>query len=69
MKFRSKTNDKIKTNFAKIVVSGPEEKPYYEIMWFCKEKNELNLGYGSYSLKYVIQWFRDCFEVVGEDAE
>ena len=69
MKFRSKTGDKIKTNFAKIVVSGLfDGKPYYEIMWFCKETNELNFGYGSYFIKYVIQWFRDCFEVVEDDA-
>lgn len=61
--------EKIRTNFAKIIVSGKCEKPYYEIMYFHPQKSEMCIGYGSYNLKYVFQWLQDIFEVmVGKEA-
>ena len=57
---------KRKTNFAKIIVSGTVEKPYYEIMWFDYMDRQHHIGYGSYSLNFVFQWLAECFEV--EDA-
>lgn len=60
--------EKIKTHFARIVVSGSAEKPFYEIMYFDPEKDEFCLGYGSFKLKFVFGWLRDCFEVTGDNA-
>lgn len=57
---------KRKTNFAKIIVSGAAEKPYYEIMWFDYMDRQYNVGYGSYNLVFVFQWLSECFEI--EDA-
>lgn len=57
---------KRKTNFARIIVSGTAEKPYYDIMWFDYMDGQYHIGYGSYNLKFVFQWLSDCFEV--EDA-
>lgn len=62
-------SEKIRTNFAKIIVSGTCEKPYYEIMYFDHPKNEMCIGYSSYNLKYVFQWLEDIFEVVVEETE
>lgn len=61
--------EKIRTNFAKIIVSGTCEKPYYEIMYFDHPKNELCIGYSSYNLEYVFRWLEDIFEVVEEKKE
>lgn len=57
---------KRKTNFAKIIVSGTAEKPYYEIMWFDYMDRQCNVGYGSYNLSFVFRWLSECFEI--EDA-
>ena len=57
---------KRKTNFARIIVSGTAEKPYYDIMWFDYMDGQYHIGYGSYNLNFVFQWLSDCFEV--EDA-
>ena len=57
---------KRKTNFAKIVVTGTVEKPYFEIVWLDYMDREYHIGYGSYNLNFVFQWLSECFEV--EDA-
>ena len=57
---------KRKTNFAKIIVSGTADKPYYEIMWLDYMDGQYHIGYGSYNLNFVFQWLAECFEV--EDA-
>lgn len=69
MKVNVDKPEKIRTNFAKIIVSGKRENPYYEIMYFHPEKNELCIGYSSYNLEYVFQWLQDIFEVVEDEEE
>ena len=52
-----------KTNFAKIIVSGTADKPYYEIMWFNYMDGQYHIGYSSYNLHFVFQWLSECFEI------
>lgn len=52
---------RIETNFAKIIVSGTEEKPYYNIMYF--DLGEMYIGFGSYKLELVQKWLREEFDV------
>ena len=54
---------KCKTNFAKIIVSGTADKPYYEIMWFNYMDGQYHIGYSSYNLHFVFQWLSECFEI------
>ena len=56
--------DKIKTHYARIVVDGTAEKPYYSIEWYDHTKNEHFLGYSSYNIDYVFKWLEECFEIV-----
>lgn len=56
--------NKIKTHYARIVVDGTAEKPYYSIEWYDPTKNEYFLGYSSYYIGYVFKWFEECFEIV-----
>ena len=57
---------KIKTNFAKIVVSGSAEKPYYNILYFDPVDKNYHVGFGSFYLAYVFKWLSEEFEI--EDA-
>ena len=59
----SETN-KIKTHYARIVVDGTAEKPYYSIECYDPTKNEYFLGYSSYYIGYVFKWLEECFEIV-----
>lgn len=54
---------KIKTQFARIVVGGTPEKPYYNIWYFDPADGECHIGFGSYHLDYVFQWIAEEFEV------
>jgi hypothetical protein len=56
--------NKIKTHFARIIVSGTAEKPYYDIMYFDPTDGEYHIGFGSYYLKYVFGWLAEEFEIV-----
>lgn len=56
--------NKIKTHYARIVVDGTAEKPYYSIEWYDHTKNEYFLGYSSYCIGYVFKWLEECFEIV-----
>lgn len=56
--------NKIKTHYARIVVDGMAEKPYYSIEWYDHTKNEYFLGYSSYYIGYVFKWLEECFEIV-----
>lgn len=56
--------NKIKTHYARIVVDGTAEKPYYSIEWYDHTKNEYFLGYSSYYIGYVFKWLEECFEIV-----
>lgn len=55
---------KTKTHFAKIVVVGTAEKPYYNIMYYDPADGEYHIGYGSYRLDFVFKWLSEEFEVV-----
>ena len=59
--------DKIKTHYARIVVDGTAEKPYYSIEWYDHTKNEYFLGYSSYYIGYVFKWLEECFEIVEDN--
>lgn len=58
--------NKIKTNFAKIFVSGSAEKPYYNILYFDPVDKTWHVGYGSFYLSCVFKWLSEEFEI--EDA-
>lgn len=62
-----KNVEKIKTPFAKIIVDGTFEKPYYSILWLDKENKGYNVGYSSYCLDYVFKWLEVVFEIVSSD--
>ena len=55
---------KIKTHFAKIIVEGTAEKPYYSILYYDPTKKEYFNGYGSYFIGNVFNWLSECFEIV-----
>lgn len=57
---------KIKTPFAKIIVEGSVEKPYYSILYYDTNENVWYNGYGSYYLNLVFDWLKSEFEVVDE---
>lgn len=54
---------KIKTRFARIVVEGTPEKPYYNIWYFDPKDGECHIGFGSYCLDNVFNWLAEEFEV------
>ena len=55
--------NKIKTPFARIVVGGTPEKPYYNIWYFDPTDGECHIGFGSYCLDNVFNWLAEEFEV------
>lgn len=55
---------KIKTHFAKIIVGGTAEKPYYEILYFDHADRKYHFGFGSFCLEYVFKWLSEEFETV-----
>lgn len=56
---------KIKTPYAKIIVGGTPDKPYYDILWYDTEKQQWYIGYGSYCIHNVFKWLKEEFEVTG----
>ena len=60
---QANTKRKIKTHFAKIIVEGTLEKPYYGILYFNPTDKEYHIGFGSYYLSTVFQWLSQEFEV------
>ena len=58
--------NKIKTNFAKIFVSGLAEKPYYNILYFDPVDKNYHVGFGSFYLPYVFKWLSEEFEIEDE---
>ena len=58
--------NKIKTNFAKIFVSGTPGRPYFNILYFDPEDKDYHVGFSSYHLEYVFKWLSEEFEI--EDA-
>ena len=55
---------KIKTHFAKIIVEGTAEHPYYGILFFDPTDGEYHVGFGSYYIGNVFQWISEEFEIV-----
>lgn len=45
---QSSSKDKLRTHFAKIIVSGTTQRPYYEIMYQDPSDHTYHIGYGSY---------------------
>lgn len=58
--------NKIKTNFAKIFVSGTLDRPYFNILYFDPGDQDYHVGFSSYCLEYVFKWLSEEFEI--EDA-
>ena len=58
------SKNKIQTHFAKVIVDGSSEKPYYNIMYFDQTDRECHIGFGSYCLEYVFQWLSEEFEII-----
>lgn len=55
---------KIKTHFAKIIVEGTAQKPYYDILYFDPKDRTYHIGFGSFCLEYVFKWLSEEFEIV-----
>ena len=55
--------NRIKTHFAKIIVSGTSEKPCYDILYFDPTDRKYHIGFGSYCLDYVFKWLAEEFEI------
>lgn len=60
---------KMKTSFAKIIVGGTPEKPYYHIWYFDPADKEFHIGFGSYRLDYVFRWLAEKFDVIEPCAD
>lgn len=56
-------NQRLKTHFARIIVSSGTETPYYSILYYDPSDKEYHIGWGSYNLDYVRQWFAEEFEI------
>lgn len=65
----NKSHEKIKVESIDIVVTGAKEKPYYAIKYRKVGSNDDCIGYGSYSLEYVLGWKEQCFELVERKSE
>ncbi|MFQ6962931.1 MAG: hypothetical protein ACLRR6_02035 [Oscillospiraceae bacterium] len=55
--------NRIKTHFAKIIVSGTSKKPCYDILYFDPTDRKYHIGFGSYCLDYVFKWLAEEFEI------
>lgn len=55
---------KIKVKSAEIVVHGTADRPYFEIKYYDIADGKCHIGYSSYSLNYVFDWLKECFEIV-----
>ena len=64
MESDSQRHEKIKTPFAKIIVEGKREKPYFSILYFDPADKDFHIGYSSYYLGYVLNWLNEEFEIV-----
>lgn len=54
--------EKIKTPFAKIIVGGTAEKPYYMICYYDTNEKQFVVCCGSYNRDFVFQWLTEDFE-------
>ena len=58
-------DEKIKTHFARIIVTGKTDKPYYEIMYYDPKDKMCHIGYSSYDLGIVKGFLERYFVVDG----
>ena len=63
----SQKANKIKTPFAKMIVEGNQEKPYFSILYFDPIDKDFYVGYSSYCLDYVSNWLNEEFEIVEDE--
>ena len=62
------SEEKIKVTSAEIIVTcKPKKNPYYEIKYLEVGTDEYAIGYGSYDLGLVNDWYNNCFEIVTEE--
>lgn len=63
------SEEKIKVTSAEIIVNvkSDPKNPYYEIKYLEIGKDEYAIGYGSYKLDFVTDWYNNCFEIVTEE--
>lgn len=62
------SEEKIKVTSAEIIVTcKPKKNPYYEIKYLEVGTDEHTIGYGSYDLGLVNDWYNNCFEIVTEE--
>lgn len=60
--------EKIKVTSAEIIVTcKPNKNPYYEIKYLKVGADEYTIGYGSYDLGLVNDWYNNCFEIVTKE--
>ena len=55
--------NKIKTNFAKIFISGTPDRPYFNILYFDPADQDYHVGFSSYYLEHVVKWLSEEFEI------
>ena len=48
----------------RIIVRMIDDKPYYSIRYFDLDDCRWHVGYSSYKLEFVVEWLRECFDVV-----
>lgn len=65
----NKSQEKIKVESIDVIVTGQKEKPYYAIKYKEVGSNDDCIGYGSYTLEYVLGWKEQCFELVERKSE
>lgn len=62
------SEERVKVTSAEIIVTcKPKKNPYYEIKYLEVGKDEYTIGYGSYDLGLVNDWYNNCFEIVTEE--
>lgn len=54
----------VKVNSLEIIVRMIDDKPYYEVKYREVGKKEYSIGYSSYSLKTVLGFIDEYFEIV-----
>lgn len=55
---------KNKVTSLEIIVRMIENKPYYEIKYKKVDEDYYHVGYSSYNLDNVSEWYSECFELV-----
>lgn len=52
-----------------IIVTGKEDKPYYEVSWYDLDAQKWFIGYSSYDLSIVCDYIEKYFNVVEKYAD